>query len=292
MIARASIACGAIALAATSAPGALDRWLDGERDRDRLPGSLVEASGLARDDAGHVWIHDDERGIVARLADGTGDIAERRVLGPDPVRGDFEGLAWDGRRFHLVTSTGTLVSFEPGVEEGVVRWSVRRTGAADVCEVEGLETAPGRDALVLACKTIHDRRWRGHLLLLEVALPGEDDALDDAPLPVRPRVAIPSDVLEAAGIDDPPFPSGVTRAPGDGWLIVDARRRRVLQVSDDGRVVDHARLPAGHPQAEGIVLEGPDLLTLADEGDGGRARITRYARPPNPSTAPFHPEAP
>lgn len=275
-----TLGMGLLLAAATPAgPGDLARWFDGDRDRDRLPDALREASGLAVDDEGRLWSHDDERGVVWRLAEGSGDPAERRVLGPDPVRGDFEGLAWDGRRFHLVTSTGTLVSFEPGLREEVHDWSARRTGAEDVCEVEGLEVAPDGGGLVLACKTVYDRRWKGRLLLLEVPMPGDHDGLQHPPLPVRPLLAVPRAVLEAAGVSRALSPSGLTRAADGGWLILAGRQGRVVHVSDAGRVVDHSALPSGHPQAEGIALERPDLLTLVDEGDGGRGRVTRYLRP-------------
>ncbi len=280
MIPRLARAFGALGLLTAAAVGSLEGWFDGERDRDRLPSSLTEASGLALDDQGRLWVHDDERGIIARLEDGSGDIAERRVLGPDPVTGDFEGLAWDGRRFHLVTSTGTLVSFEPGSDESVHRWSARRTDADPLCEVEGLATAPDGRGLVMACKTVYDDRWRGHLVILDVALPDDDDDLDRPPLPVRPRLVVAPSTLEAAGLDDDLSPSGLTRSPdGRGWWVVAAREGVLIHLSDDGAVVDHAELPSGHPQAEGIALEGSHVLTLVDEGGNGRARITRYTRP-------------
>lgn len=280
MIPRLARAFAALGVWTAATVGPLDTWFEGPRDRDRLPASLTEASGLARDDRGGLWVHDDERGVIARLEEGSGDIVERRVLGPEPVVGDFEGLAWDGRRFHLVTSTGTLVSFEPGDDESVHRWSMRRTGADRVCEVEGLATAPGRQGLVLACKTVYDDRWRGHLVVLDVALPDDDDDLDRPPLPVHARLVVPPSALEAAGLDPDLSPSGLTRSPdGKGWLVVAARQGVLIHLSDEGAVVDHAELPSGHPQAEGIALEGSHVLTLVDEGGDGRARITRYTRP-------------
>ena len=55
-----------------------------------------------------------------------------------------------------------------------------------------------------------------------------------------------------------------------------------MQVDDDGRVVDAARLPAPHEQAVVIAIERGAVLTLVEEGGTGRARITRYERPDPP----------
>ena len=267
---------------ATLASGPLDRWLDSDHDRQRLPGDLREISGLALDDQQRLWAHDDERGIVYRIADGGDEVVERRVLGPEAVLGDFEGLAWDGHRFHLTSSTGTLVSFAPGTEETVETYTVRRTGASEICEVEGLVYDPTSDRLLLACKTVVHRPWRDHLVVLEVAVPGADQGLDAEPLPVRTRILVSPDALDEAGAH-PLSPSGITRSPNDdGWWVVAARQRRIVQVDDDGRVVDEARLPSRHEQAEGIAIERGAVLTLVDVGGNGRARITRYERPDPP----------
>lgn len=270
---------GAAAVIAAAPPPAdsLSRWLEAEPHRVRLDRELTEVSGLAVDGQGAIWAHDDERGVVHRIDPETGETTERRVLGPAPVRGDFEGLAFDGRRFHLVTSTGTLLSFGPGSGEAVDAYGIRRTDAEDVCEVEGLDFDPERRTLVLACKTIRERGRRGHLLLLEVDLPEEQDGLDDPPLPAAVRVEVSPDRLAAAGIEGRISPSGLTRSPR-GWLVVAARERRILEIDDEGRILDAARLPSRHRQAEGIVVTSDTLLNLADEGGRGRAHLTRYVR--------------
>ncbi|MBT8405723.1 MAG: hypothetical protein KJP18_17835 [Gemmatimonadetes bacterium] len=266
----------------TLASGPLDRWLDSDHERQRLPGALREVSGLALDDRHRLWAHDDERGVLYRIADGDDAVVERRVLGPEPVLGDFEGLAWDGQRFHLTSSTGTLVSFAPGTEERVESYTVHRTAASEICEVEGLAYDPPSDRLLLACKTVTHRPWRDHLVVLEVGVPDATDTGATEPLPVRPRILVSPDALDEAGAK-PLSPSGITRAPNDdGWWIVAARQRRIVKVDDDGRVVDEARLPSRHQQAEGIVVERGAVLTLVDEGGNGRARITRYERPEPP----------
>ncbi len=258
----------------------LEGWLEGDDERARLPSELQEVSGLALDASGRLWAHDDERGIIYRLEDSGDAILERRVLGPEPLRGDFEGLAWDGRRFHLTTSTGTLVSFEPGTTESVAGYAVRRTAADDICEVEGLMFDPDTDRLLMACKTVIHRPWRRHLAILEVAIPGEGDDLEMPRLPVAPRALVTPDQLDEADIGRI-SPSGLTAAPdGDGWWVVAARQRRIVHISATGHVVDHERLPSRHRQAEGVMIEAPAVLTIVDEGGDGRARITRYTPAP------------
>ena len=263
-------------LASTS----LEAWLDGDDDRARLPSALREVSGLALDGDGRLWAHDDERGIIYRIEDSGDEIVDRRVLGPEPVLGDFEGLAWDGRRFHLTSSTGTLVSFEPGTDETVERYSVRRTTAADICEVEGLVFDSEADRLLMVCKTVTHRPWRRHLVILEVPIPGDTDDVDMGSLPAEPRALVTPDALDDADIGRI-SPSGLTASPdGDGWWVVAARERRIVHVSRTGQIVDEARLASRHRQAEGVVVEAPAVLTIVDEGGDGRARITRYTHTP------------
>lgn len=275
---------GAVVLAGTVLAGApaativgLERLLDADATRVELPRALTEVSGLTLDGAGGLWAHADERAELFRVDPRNGEVTARRALGPRTVAGDFEGLAWDGALFHLVTSSGTLVSFPPGESETVTTWSARETDAARWCEVEGVEFDPRRETLVLACKVVFDRALRGHVVLLEVDLPARSTAPAGSPLPVHPVVRVDAERLRAAGLPRALHPSGIAYDAGrDLWLLVAARQARALEVSRDGEVLGGFRLRR-HPQVEGIALarDGATLY-LADEGGNGRGRLTVY----------------
>lgn len=266
------------------ADSAIDLVNESARTTD-LPETLREVSGLAFQGADTLWAHDDERGAVVALDPETGDPLARRVLGPRAVLADFEGLAWDGRHLHLVTSTGTLVSFEPGVSETVDRYGVRETTARALCEVEGVAFDPTRRTLVMACKTILVAGRSTGVLLLEAELPPGPTGSVGEPLPVRVALDVGGEALRNAGLPRRLALSDIAydRAR-DSWLLIAARQRRVVEIARDGSVLAHARLDGRrHPQAEGLAL-APDRRTLyvADEGGGGRARLHLYrvdARP-------------
>ncbi len=257
----------------------------GETRARELPPALREVSGLTFQGPDTLWAHDDERGAVYALDPATGAPFARRVLGPRDVLADFEGVAWDGDHLHLVTSTGTLVSFRPGDAETVTGYGVRETTARALCEVEGLAWDPTRGTLVMACKEVLDGERDAGLMLLEVDRPpGPTDAVG-GPLPARVLVTVPRDTLRAAGLPRRLALSDIALDPArDSWLLVAARQRRVVELARDGTVLAHATLDRRrHPQAEGLALS-PDrgTLYLADEGGGGAGSLHLYGGGPRP----------
>lgn len=258
----------------------LDGVLERPTSQARLPRLVTEASGLSFAGPGRLWTHDDERGAIYRIDPSSGRVLEERVLGPRTVRGDFEGLAFDGEHVHLVTSGGTLVSFRPGPEAVVEDYSVRETAAGSVCEVEGVEFDPVRTTLVLACKVVLQEDLGDRMVLLEVDLPpGPTEGLG-RPLPVRLALTVSDEDLAAAGLPRSPRLSGIAYDPTlDAWWLVAARDRRVFVVDREGAVLGGGRLRSRHhPQAEGIAIDpATGTLLLVDEGGNGRARLTIYS---------------
>lgn len=272
----------ALGVALASPPPAADTavtLLDHAPFTRNLPAALREISGLTFQGADTIWAHDDERAAVYAIDPQTGALFARRVLGPRAVLADFEGVAWDGRHLHLVTSTGTLVSFEPGDRETVTRYGVRETTARALCEVEGVAYDPTRNTLVMACKTVLDPDRAAGLVLLEAPLPPGPTAAVREPLPVRVALQVGGDDLRDAGLPRSLELSDIAYDPErESWLLVAARQRRVLEVARDGSVLAHATLDRSrHAQAEGLALS-PDRGTLyvADEGGNGRGRLHLY----------------
>ena len=82
--------------------------------------------------------------------------------------------------------------------------------------------------------------------------------------------------LEALGVDGL-RPSGVVELDNGHLLVLDAWRRMILELDGARRPVGWVRLDRDrHRQPEGIAVTPEGHLLIADEGGGGRARLTRY----------------
>lgn len=258
---------------------ALEEMFEKRHGRSDLPGRLQEISGLTVTDDGSLWGHDDERGAIVRIDPETGEALRELVLGPPRVAGDFEGMAWDGSRFHLVTSTGTLVSFFPGEERNVRSFATHQTVAGELCEVEGLVFDPPSNSLVMACKEVLSRPNRGQTLLLRVTPPPIGGTESNDPLPVQGALSLSEAVLESAGLKAPLKLTGVTIHPRRGtWVLVAGPQERVVEVTREGEVVGWVNLKSGrHPQPEGIAFDpSGSWLYVADEGSRRPGRVTVY----------------
>lgn len=230
-----------------------------------LPHELREISGLALNPQGRLFAHADETGAVFEIDTASGRLVKRFFVGDPPVADDFEGIAWARGAFHLVTSDGTLLRFAEGADGEHVAFERSETGFGAQCEIEGLHAAAD-DVLLMACKTLRDPRLGVHLVLLAWSL------AEARPEPAR-NVLVP---LPAPSFN----PSGLTRCPRSGsLLLVAAQQRALLEVSEDGALVRALRLPDRnrHPQMEGIELTAAGSLIIADEGANGRGRIGVYA---------------
>lgn len=263
---------------ATEGPGrqtALDDYdLDPEKaTRWRLPGRLVEISGLATTADGRLLAHGDEEAVVYELDARDGGIVKRFRLsdGEGAVPGDFEGIATVDERVYLVTSAGRLYECREGADGESVLFTVHATGVGRECEVEGLAFDGARRDLLLLCKRARGAAPRGQVALHRWSV-------DDRRLRAEARTVIPVDDFARPLGEDEFRPSGIEwRAASDTTLVVAARPGAVAEVSADGAVLAVERLSGRwHRQAEGITLDPDGSLVVADEGAGRRARLTVY----------------
>ena len=236
-----------------------------------VPGRLDEISGLAFSPSGKLYGHGDERGLVFSLDPVTGAVGRGFNLGPTLLRDDFEGFAVAGDRFFVISSGGRLHEFREAPQGGSSPVRVTDTGVGATCEVEGLAYDPSTESLILACKNVIPAapEVRFQRLPLDPAAP--------APPPLR----IPLEAFDAVGLGGGGHPSGLDVDPTTGNLIlVAAQEKSLLEIDREGRVLSAHRFPGHrHPQPEGIAF-GPDgLLYIADEADGGKARLTVYGPP-------------
>ena len=222
---------------------------------------------------GRLLAHNDERGVVYEIDYRDGSIKKEFQLADmaNPVAGDFEGIAATDERIYLVTSSGRVYEFSEGEDGESVLYNVYATGTGRDCEIEGLAYDGGQRSLLLMCKGARSADLEGKLAIYHWSI-------DEKQLSDPPRTAIP--VGEFSGpIGEAKFqPSGIERHPVSGHcFVVAARQKAIAEVTPEGRVLVVRRLPAQwHRQAEGITLAVDNTLIIADEGAGGKARLTLY----------------
>ena len=241
--------------------------------RSRLPVALTEISGLAVAD-GALYAHGDEQAKIYRL-----DLATRQITARFGLAGrggllhaDFEDIQVVGPRVFLVTSEGVVYESAIGRDNRLVE-AVRRTpGLGGGCEVEGMAYDPPTRALLLLCKQVKSKKWKGQVVVLAVS--AETWRMEPAP-----RIVIPEDRLEALTGSRRFNGSAIARHPRTGtWLLLAGPQSAYAEVDGAGRLLGGGALDRKrHPQPEGIAVT-PDLtLLVSDEGGKDAATITAYA---------------
>lgn len=239
----------------------------------KLPKGLQEISGLALDERGRLFAHDDERAVIHQLDYAAGRSIKRFSLGSPAVAADFEGIAVTEDRFYLITSDGDLYSAAEGDDGEAVAYDVVRTQLGKRCEIEGLALLAAANELLIACKSPRQPALAGAVVVFRWSL-GTGAASQQPPL----RLSL-AEIESLTG--SPRFhPSGIDVSPGNGNIvIVAARERALVEVTLGGELRGAAALPANHshPQTEGIALSPRGDLILADEGGKKRGRLGVYA---------------
>ena len=257
---------------AAAEPGRLSQYAlsDDTISQWQLPRKLREISGLALSPDGDLFAVTDEVALVYQLDYERGRLVKTFAFGDPPIQGDFEGIAWQGDRIHLITSDGMLYSArEMANGERVIPARVD-TGIGRLCEIEGLAAAPGGEDLYIACKG-EPRGGNRDYVQIVVWSPASGARVRDISVPLR---AI-TDRLKVKHFS----PSGVTVDPATGnLLIVAARQKSLLELTSDGEIVAARVLPMSdrHRQPEGIELTADGRLLIVDEGGDRKARLAAY----------------
>ncbi len=238
-----------------------------------LPRVLQEISGLATTPDGRLFAHNDERAAVFELDPLTGQVTKSFMLGAMGVRGDFEGIAVAGERFFMLASDGKVLEFREGEPAAGVRFQVHDFRLDRVCEMEGLAVDPTSNTLLLPCKNTRWDGWEDRLIVLSISL-------DSMELVTEPRINIPLKDLDKRGLGKNFHPSSIEVHPQTGALIlVAAREEAMVELTPDGEILATRELKRkDHPQPEGLAFLPDGTLILADEGQGKRGTLTRYAR--------------
>ncbi len=239
----------------------------------KLPNKLKEISGLALTLDERLFAVVDEEAIIYELDYLQGKIIKAFALGGPTIRGDFEGIAFLGDRFYLVTSKGRLYATAEGNDGDRMQFETYKTGLGKLCEIEGLAQDVQSGTLLLACKQSSLTGEGGHLSVFvwspslgrvlgerEIIIPGDEiaDRLD------KKRISL----------------SGIAVDPNTANLYaVAARQRAIIEMKPNGELINAIILPLTdrHPQAEGIEITRDGKLLIADEGGKNKARLSVYA---------------
>lgn len=257
---------------AQSARDGLERFaLDAESAVQwKLHKRISEISGLATTPDDRVWAHDDEWGIIYQIDVSNGEVVKVFAFGDPGVTGDFEGIAFADDRFYLVDSDGRLYEGPEGANDERVLYNTYETRVGRSCEVEGLEFDPIGRALLILCKRPRVKELEDYVGIFRWSLDSRALMPDPLLIPTLPL---------AEGVDEKHFyPSGLARNPITGtYFMVAAQQRGIAEVTLDGEVLAVRRLSKDlHRQAEGITFTSNLMLLIADEGGGGRGRLTIY----------------
>ncbi len=239
-----------------------------------LPLALAEISGVAFTGDGHLLAHGDEAAVIWRL-----DLQRQRAAvhfafggGGRATRGDFEDIVVVGDRVFLLTSAGEVLEGREAPKGHISPVLRRSRGLRGVCEVEGMTWDPATRSLLLLCKEVRAKRWRGQVVIVAFSP-------DTGELEREPRALISEKQLHRVTGAKRFNGSALTRHPRSGTFLLLAGPQRVYaEVAGDGTVLGGGRLdPSLHRQPEGLAI-GPDLtLVISDEAAGGEPTVTGYA---------------
>ena len=253
------------ASARDSNSGAIARWV--------LPQELREISGLALTKDGRVLTHGDEFGTVWEIDYRKGILVKQFALGDRPVKGDFEGITIAHDVVYMLASNGKLYEFKEGANGEHVAFKIHDTGLKPECEFEGVAFDSAIDALVLACKHVHDKQIKNAIVIYRWALAGDSTSR-------LTRMIVPVDSALTANGWGKLNPSDITIDPLTGnYVLVASLQQALVSITPAGTVVFARKLPPVHTQPEGVAITKDGLLLVSDEGGRGLGTITVYKWP-------------
>jgi hypothetical protein len=238
------------------------RWL--------LPPELSEVSGLALTPDGRLFAHNDESARITELDYRRGTVIKQFFIGKQGLRGDFEGLAYAGDRFFLLSSDGMLYEFREGSDGERVDYTAHDTRLGKECEFEGVAYDSTANSLVLACKHVAVKKFKDMLVLFRYRLGDSSGArLSELTVPL-------SEVIGKNPWKD--FrPTDITIDPFTGnYVLVAAPEKGLLALTPAGVVLFSRPLAGRHPQPEGIAITSDSILIIGDESIAAPGTITLY----------------
>jgi uncharacterized protein YjiK len=239
-----------------------------------LPRALREISGLALTANGRVLAHGDENGQIWEIDYRRGVLVKQFSLGERETKGDFEGITIANGVAFMLTSKGKLYEFHEGANGARVAYTIHDTDLKAQCEFEGVAFDPGINALLLACKHVHDKEIKNAIVIYRWSLVAADSASRIT------RMIVPADSVLARNGWKNLNPSDITIDPLTGnYVIVAGLQKALISITPTGSLVFVRLLPGLHPQPEGLAITNDGMLLISDEGRQESGVITLYKWP-------------
>ncbi|MEO8399083.1 MAG: SdiA-regulated domain-containing protein [Ignavibacteriaceae bacterium] len=235
--------------------------------RIALSNQLKEISGLAYLN-GNLLAHNDELGIIYKLNIDDGEIISSYSLGDKKVRKDFEGIAVKEDSIFLITSGGSIYVWQLGSDANDFR--IIETGLKEKNNIEGLCYDQKTNSLLIACKDFPGNNFKVFKAIYSFNLQTEK-------LILKPRFLLSLDEINSKIRIKNFSPSGIEINPITGnCFIISSKDKAIIEIDDEGKIINYAALPRFHNQPEGITFTPNGDLVISDEGNPGAAAITIY----------------
>lgn len=228
-----------------------------------LSKKLREISGIAFDNKGRLFAHDDERAVIYELNPQNGEIIKLFSFGLMVKRGDFEDIAIAGETFYMVTSNGVLYRFNEGSDKARVEYDTFRTDLHSNADVEGLCYDPESDALLLALKGNP-----GSGLDPDKKKAVYSFSLKTMKLDPEPRFVLDIDTITDESKEDDFAPSAIAyNAWKDRFYVIAAVGNVIVELNRAGEILSIEKLSHKlHDQPEGIDFPSKNVMYISDEG--------------------------
>jgi uncharacterized protein YjiK len=252
----------------TDATKPVARWI--------MPVDLAELSGFALLPNGRLLAHGDEHAKIYEVDYRRGTVVKEFTLGKPAVKGDFEAIATVDDRLYLLDSNGTLYEFHEGKNGEHVEYSTHDTKLGKECEFEGLAYDPAITSLLLACKHVHEKRFKTDVLIYRWPVAKDEQGERKIAELAVPLSSIPKAVLKKGEF----HPSDIAIDPITGnYVILSSLERAIVSITPAGQVVSARALPGEHDQAEALAITKDSILIIGDEAARKPAVITLYRWP-------------
>jgi uncharacterized protein YjiK len=252
----------------TDATKPVARWI--------MPVDLAELSGFALLPNGRLLAHGDEHAKIYEVDYRRGTVVKEFTLGKPAVKGDFEAIATVDDRLYLLDSNGTLYEFHEGKNGEHVEYSTHDTKLGKECEFEGLAYDPAITSLLLACKHVHEKRFKTDVLIYRWPVAKDEQGERKIAELAVPLSSIPKAVLKKGEF----HPSDIAIDPITGnYVILSSLERAIVSITPAGQVVFARELPGEHDQAEALAITKDSILIIGDEAARKPAVITLYRWP-------------
>ncbi|MFN2637636.1 MAG: hypothetical protein ABR585_11470 [Gemmatimonadaceae bacterium] len=234
-----------------------------------IPNELREISGLTLLANDHVLVHDDEVGKVYEIDPKTGIILKGFTLAGD-VHGDFESITTAGQDIYLLASDGKLFKFRDAPDGAEVPYTKYDTQLGEACEFESMAFEADSSRLLLACKKVHNKSLKHHLVIYRLPLP-----ITDATKPSLLTIPIAEVIGSNKWKNFEPSDMAIDPITKN-YVLIASHANGLAVITPGGKVLRSEPLPPGHFQPEGLAITRDSIMILSDEATHIPADIALY----------------